>query len=74
MVREVPSVITNDSEHESFLNADIILKVKDKTDVLTNYITVEISYTGQDRDSKRAIRNAGLLNQFTGRPMRQSPA
>ena len=68
LVREVPGVITSDNERESFLNADLVLKVKDKADILTNYIAMEISYTGQDRDSRRAIRNAGFLSQFTGRP------
>lgn len=68
MTRELPDVIPNDSERESFLNADLVLKVKDKVNMLTNYIAVEISYTGQERDSQRALRNAGFLSQFTGRP------
>jgi hypothetical protein len=68
MTREQPGVISTDSERESFLNADSVLKVKDKVNRLTNYIAVEISYTGQERDSQRALRNAGFLSQFTGRP------
>ena len=74
MTRELPEVIPNDSERESFLNADLVLKVKDKVNMLTNYIAVEISYTGQERDSQRALRNAGFLRQFTGRPARAAVA
>ncbi len=52
MTRELPEVIPNDNERESFLNADLVLKVKDQVNMLTNYIAVEISYTGQARDSR----------------------
>ena len=68
MTREQPEVISTDNERESFLNADLVLKVKDKVNSLTNYVAVEVSYTGQERDAERALRNAGFLNQFTGRP------
>ena len=32
------------------------------------YIAAEISYTADGRDTTRAIRNAGFLTRFTGRP------
>jgi len=31
-------------------------------------VAAEVSYTVNGRDTDRAIRNAGLLTQFTGRP------
>ena len=68
MTREQPEVISDSGERESFLNADLVLKVKDKDNQLTNYIAVEISYTGHQRDTERALRNSGYLHQFTGRP------
>ena len=68
MTRELPGVISSSGDRESFLNADLVLKVKDKDERLTNYLAVEISYTGQQRDVDRALRNAGFLQQFTGRP------
>ena len=68
MTRELPDVIPSTGDRESFLNADLVLKVKDKDEKLTNYLAVEISYTGQQRDVARAIRNAGYLQRFTGRP------
>lgn len=68
MTRELPEVISSPGERESFLNADLVLKVKDKDEKLTNYLAVEISYTGQQRDVDRAIRNARFLQRFTGRP------
>ena len=68
MTRELPNVIPTNSERESFLNADLVLKVKEKINSLTNYVAIEVSYTGQARDSQRALRNAGFLREFTGRP------
>jgi hypothetical protein len=74
MTRELPGVIPSTGDRESFLNADLVLKVKDKDERLTNYLAVEISYTGQQRDADRAKRNAGFLQQFTGRPARAAVA
>lgn len=68
MTREQPDVITSSADRESFLNADLVLKVRDKDDQLTNYLAVEISYTGQEHDANRAIRNARFVHSFTGRP------
>ena len=68
MTRELPEVIPSTGDRESFLNADLVLKVKDKDEKLTNYLAVEISYTGQQRDADRAKRNASFLQRFTGRP------
>ena len=35
-----------------------------------SYIAVEISYTVDERDISRAIRNAEYLERFTGQPAR----
>ena len=50
----------------SFRNADLVIEATDGTD--TRYIAMEISFTADRRDSDRAIRNAGLITQFTGKP------
>ena len=51
----------------SFHRADLIMDVQDR-DGNDCYLAVEVSYTVDERDSVRAIRNAGFLTQFTGRP------
>lgn len=68
LTREQPDIITSSADRESFLNSDLVLKVRDKDEKLTNYLAVEISYTGQERDANRAIRNARFVQRFTGRP------
>ena len=52
---------------DSFLVADQFMEVKDGNGE-TAYIAVEASYTLDDRDTDRAMRNAGFLTRFTGRP------
>ena len=49
----------------SFRRADLVIEaIKDGA---TEYAALEVSYTADQRDSGRAIRNAGLLTRFTGR-------
>ena len=67
MVRENTDSAIARNELESFTKADLVIKTKDGSR-LTNYIAVEISYTVDQRDTGRAIRNAELLTRFTGRP------
>ncbi len=56
----------------SFRRADLVIEVtKDGT---PQYVALEVSYTADQRDSGRALRNAGLLTQFTGRPATASVA
>ena len=50
----------------SFRRADLVIETT--KDGATEYAALEVSYTADQRDSGRAIRNAGLLTQFTGRP------
>ena len=67
MVRENPGIGVAANELQSFAKAGLVIKGKDSS-LLTNYIAVEISYTADQRDIDRAIRNADLLSRFTGRP------
>ena len=63
-------VDTSDITHnelDSFLGADLIIKAEGP-DGGTHYIAVEASFTADERDTRRAIRNAGFLTRFTGMP------
>ncbi len=55
------------NELRSFREADLIMEATD-SDGETCYIAVEISFTANGRDTRRAIRNAELLTKFTGKP------
>ena len=50
-----------------FRRADIIMEATDAQGEAC-YISVEISYTADERDTDRAIRNAGFLTRFTDIP------
>ena len=56
----------------SFRDADLVMEVTDGNE--TSYVAMEISFTADKRDSDRAIRNAGLLTQLTGKPARAAIA
>ena len=51
----------------SFRLADLVIEAADK-DGATHYIAMEISYTADERDTYRALRNADYLTRFTGHP------
>ena len=51
----------------SFQRADLIMEATDASGEL-HYIAVEVSFTADERDTRRAIRNAAYLTRFTGRP------
>ena len=53
----------------SFHRADLVMRVSDWQGD-ESYIAVEISYTVDERDISRAIRNAEYLERFTGQPAR----
>ena len=57
------------NELGSFRVADLIVECAD-TGGETCYAAVEVSYTVNGRDTTRAVRNAGYLERFTGRPAR----
>ena len=56
----------------SFRNADLVIEATDGTD--TRYIVMEVSFTADRRDCDRAIRNAGLITRFTGKPAQAAVA
>lgn len=53
------------NERRSFYSADLIMEVAGR-DGETCYLAVEISFTANGRDTRRAIRNAAFLTRFTG--------
>ena len=57
----------------SFHRADLIMQVTDLGGQ-EYYIAVEMSYTADERDTTRAVRNAEYLERFTGRPARAAVA
>ena len=54
-------------DRQSFRRADLVMEVA-ADDETTHYVALEISYTADERDTSRALRNAGLLTRFTGHP------
>lgn len=58
---------------DSFHLADLVMETTD-ADGETCYIAVEISFTADDRDTSRALRNAALLTRFTGKAARAAVA
>ena len=53
------------NELYSFHNADLLMEALD-ADGQACYIAVEISFTANGRDTRRAVRNAEFLRRFTG--------
>ena len=51
---------------KSFRDADLVIVAADRGE--TKYLAVEISYTADERDTRRAIRNARILEEQTGVP------
>ena len=63
----------SDNVLDSFHLADLVMETTD-ADGETHYIAVEISFTADERDTGRAIRNAALLTRFTGKAGRAAVA
>lgn len=57
----------------SFLLADLLVEAASQ-DGESSFVAVEISFTVNGRDVTRAVRNAGFLSRFTGRPARAAVA
>ena len=55
----------SDGDLESFRIADMVLRATGP-DGSECYVAVEVSYTANGRDTRRAIRNAQFLTRFTG--------
>ena len=51
----------------SFRVADLVIEANDENGAI-HYIAMEVSFAADERDTRRAIRNAGFLARFTGRP------
>ena len=54
------------NEVRSFVNADIVAKVVQPIGAEESYVAIEVSYTVQPDDVRRAVRNAEYLTRFTG--------
>ena len=65
-LREMTGNTLPRDEGRSFRNADLVIEATDGTG--TRYIAMEISFTADLRDCNRAVRNAGLITRFTGKP------
>ena len=65
MVRSSDTRDISDGDLDSFRAADLVLRARgpDRTEC---YVAVEVSYTVNGRDTRRAIRNAQFLTRFTG--------
>ena len=61
------------SHLRSFRLADLVMEVANPHGE-TSFVAVEISFTVNGRDTERAVRNAGFLSRFTGRPARAAVA
>ena len=67
MVRSNKPADATDGDLQSFYRADLIASALDQDDNEA-YLAVEASFTADTRDTRRAIRNASLLTELTGRP------
>ena len=65
MVRSHDTTDIPVNDLRSFRLADLIVEATDAGE--SCYVSVEISFTANGRDTKRALRNAGFLTRFTGR-------
>ncbi len=65
MVRSDDTTDIPVNDLRSFRLADLIMEATDAGE--SCYVAVEISFTANGRDTKRALRNAGFLTRFTGR-------
>ena len=54
------------NDQRSFQTADMIIEATDGN--TPSYIAVEVSFTADTRDTNRALRNASMLTEYTGRP------
>ena len=68
MVRNSGASDLPSNEVTSFVNADIIARVVHPNAEDASYVAIEVSYTVQGNDVRRAVRNAEYLTRFTGLP------
>ena len=63
----------SEGDAESFRNADMVINVQDDQGQ-PGYMALEASFTVQTGDVRRAVRNAGYLQEYTGLPARAAVA
>lgn len=66
MVRHSDTTGIARNELDSFIGADVVIEAVDDGGE-TQYVAVEASFTADERDTDRAMRNAGFLTRFTGK-------
>ena len=67
MVRQTDTSDIPRNRRHSFIEADAIVEATDSAGE-THYVAIEASFTADERDTDRAVRNAGYLTRFTGKP------
>ncbi len=67
IIYEADTTGVSANELDSFLGADAVIQALDQNGA-THYVAVEASYTADERDTRRALRNAGFLARFTSMP------
>ena len=67
MVRQADTPDIPRNYRHSFIEADAIIEAIDVAGE-THYVAMEASFTADERDTNRAVRNAGYLTRFTGQP------
>lgn len=67
LIRDQDTADIAPGDLRSFRTADMIIEATDAAGQL-HYIAVEVSFTADQRDIDRPIRNAGYLTRFTGKP------
>lgn len=67
MIRRADTSGVPRNHRYSFIEADAIIEAVDESGQ-THYVAMEASFTADERDTNRAVRNAGYLTQFTGQP------
>ena len=54
------------NHRRSFIEADAVIEASDEAGAI-HYVAVEASFTADERDTDRAVRNADYLTRFTGK-------
>ncbi len=67
MVRQADTLDLPRNHRYSFIEADAVIEATNDAGE-THYVAMEASFTADERDTNRAVRNAGYLTRFTGQP------
>ena len=66
MIRQSGTSDIPRNHRRSFIEADAVIEASDEAGA-THYVAVEASFTADERDTDRAVRNADYLTRFTGK-------